>query len=487
MTGVISLLGLFLAILAGAMALPSAIAAASGDTGSAIIFLVSGAITAFVGGGLIFALYGVDSRMRRIEVFILAVLTWIVIPVFGAIPLLLSSTFSTMDGAYFEAVSGFTTTGASVVTSLESLPDAIIAWRAILQWLGGLTTILLILLVIAPAGVGGTPGRPLTMVESGARTARHRVRTAAVLFIPLYAGLTFICFGTLVTIGIPVLDSFCLSLSAISTGGFMPRSGGLEIYESRFLDSILGLFMLIGATSIIWHHLITHSRWQVARQYREGLWLTVTVFVVGLIFAWGFYQGVDGPAGIGIFDAIHKGILTAISVVSTTGFEVREGGFAAISYPILLTLALIGGASYSTSGGIKLFRIGTMFEQAGRELHRLIYPHGIRPTQFGGQAYDIQVMKSVWSAFLAYLILAAGVTVLLGFAGIDFKAALLASISAIANIGPLYQSMIPANEGWLEYAEFHPFAKVLLAVVMVGGRLEILAIFALFNISYWRS
>ncbi|MBZ0215996.1 MAG: hypothetical protein K8F25_05555, partial [Fimbriimonadaceae bacterium] len=196
---------------------------------------------------------------------------------------------------------------------------------------------------------------------------------------------------------------------------------------------------------------------------------------------------VDGPAGIGIGDAVFKGVLTALSLVSTTGYEFRQGGFAAVAFPVLLTLALIGGAGYSTAGGIKHYRIGAMIVQAGRELRRLIYPHGVRPTHFGGQTYDIQMMKSVWSAFLSFLIVIAGLTIALGFDDMEFEAALLATVSATMNIGPLYQAMTGGHEGWLTYAEIHPAARAMLAGAMIAGRLEILTIFALFNMSYWRS
>ncbi len=486
MTGVFSLLGLFLAVLSGAMILPAAIAAASGDYTSSMTFLIGAAITAFVAGCLIFALHGVDKRMRRIEVFALAVLTWILLPVFATIPLLISGSFETFNEAIFETVSGYTTTGASVVTSLEELPGAVIAWRAILQWLGGLSTILMILLVLAPARIGGTPDRPLALIESGARTARQRVRAIASLFVPLYAGLTFICFGSLAASGVPLLDSFSLALSTISTGGFMPRDGGLGIYNSLFAESIVGIFMFVGATSVIWHRLIAKMRWRIVRQHREAYWLLAFVLMVGMIFAVGFFKGLDGPSGIGVFDSMFKGVLTALSLMSSTGYEVREGGFAAISFPILLALALIGGAGYSTAGGIKFYRMGAMFVQAGRELRRLIYPHGVRPTHFGGQAYDIQMMKSVWCSFLTFLIFVAIVTVALGFTGFGFEDALVATISAAANIGPLYQSMVPGNENWLPYTEIPSSARLLLAAAMIVGRLEILAIFAIFNVGYWR-
>lgn len=487
MTSILSLFGLFLAVLSGAMLLPSAIAAASGEYVAAMRYLIGAAFTGFVAGSLIFAFHGVDKRLNRTGVFSVAVLTWFLLPAFASIPFYLSSTFDSFNASYFEAVSGFTTTGATIITQLEEASVAVIVWRAILQWLGGLATILLILLVIAPAKVGGTPDRPLAMIERGARTARQRVRSTAQVFVPLYSGLTFICFGLLTAAGIPLVDSFCLALSTISTGGFMPRDGGLEIYNSRFLEAVLGVFMYIGATSVIWHRLITKSRWQIVRQHREGYWLAAIVIGVGILFAIGFYRGVDGPSGLGIGNTVFKGILTALSLISTTGFEFRQGGFSAVAFPVLLTLVIIGGAGYSTAGGIKLYRIGAMLVQGGRELRRLIYPHGVRPTHFGGQTYDMQVMKSVWSAFISFLIVIAGLTIALGFAELDFEPALLAAISAVMNIGPLYQSMIPGNEGWLTYAEFHPVARISLAFAMIAGRLEILALFALLNMSYWRS
>jgi len=486
-TGVLSLLGLFLAVLAAAMLFPVLIATAIADYATALAFLVSMAVTAFVSGGLTFALLGIKKTMRRVEVLMLAALIWIVIPLFGAMPMLMSGAFTSMDLAYFEAVSGFTTNGATVIDNLDTMSAAIIAWRAILQWLGGFATLVIILVIIAPAGIGGTPERPLTMIESGARQVEDRVRTMVWRIGPLYAGLTFICFGLLSSWGVPLLDSFCLALSTISTGGFMPHDGGLNIYNSNVVEVIIGFFMFAGATSVVWHRMIVKMRWVAVHQYREGPILFLVAVVVGDFFAYGFYYGIDGPSGIGWGNAALQGLLTALSVISTTGFEFREGGFAAISLSILITVALIGGAGYSTAGGIKLYRIGAMLVQAGRELRRLIYPHGVRPTHFGGQVYDIQIMKSIWCATLMFLITVSGVTVALGFSGLDFQAALVMAVSSIANIGPLYDALAPLHEGWLSIAALNSASRLLLEAAMIAGRLEILAILALFNISYWRS
>ena len=304
---------------------------------------------------------------------------------------------------------------------------------------------------------------------------------------PLTAGWTFICFGLLASSGLPLLDSFCLALSSISTGGFMPRSGGLNVYDSVFVETVIGIFMFVGATSVVWHYLIVKARWNAVRQYREGPLMLVAVLIAGLVFAYGFHYGVDGPSGLGWGDALLQGVLTSLSVISTTGFEIREGGFAAVTLPVLITLGLIGGAGYSTAGGIKLFRIGAMLVQAARELRRLIYPHGVRPTHFGGQIYDIQIMKSVWSSLLMFLILVSGTTVFLGFTEFTFEAALLATISSVANVGPLYEALVPLHEGWKEFSEVHPYSRMILAGTMIAGRLEILAILAVINLSYWRS
>lgn len=481
------LLGYVFAALAAVLALPIVVAIANAEHQYIEVFFVASAATAFLAGGLLFALKGQDRNPRRVDLLLLAALSWGLTPVLAAAPFLLSGTLETIPAALFEAVSGLTTSGGTAMVGLESLPRSIVFWRALLEWSGGAMTLLTVLLVLAPAGLGGTPDQPLQMFESGATLGRKRLSIMFAKVMPVYLLMTLVCFIALAVVGLPAFDAFNLALSTLSTGGFTPRGGSLAIYGNWAAETVIGVFMLIGASSILWQRLILTNRWQLARRYREGVWILGMTGGFGLWFAAGFYMGLDGPSGLSISESLRKGLITAASLVSTTGMEVREGGFNAIALPMLLSLVLLGGGGYSTAGGLKLFRTGALFAQANRELARLVHPHGIRPSRIGTQPYNIQIMKAAWSAFMAFLVSIALLALAVSWTGIDFDATLIAAVSAISNVGQLYEAMRPVGGSWPGYAEFSGWTQLVLAAGMLVGRLEILAFLALIGALWVRS
>lgn len=487
MAGIFYLTGLMLNVIAGAMAFTTLLALLVNEPGMAMTFLVSTAMLVFVGGSLSIALRGRYREMRRIEVMGLAAAIWIIVPIFCAIPFWLSGISQTLVSALFEAVSGFTTTGSTLFGSLDQVPRTIILWRAILQWIGGLTTVMIVLLVFAPAQLGGIPERPLALIESGARSVKKRVLSTTGRIAPLYTLVTLICFIGLTASGLPLLDSFSIALSAISTGGFMPRDGGIGAYGSHPAEIIVGFAMLIGGTSFIWHRMLAQGRWPLAKQHREAFWFLGLAVVIGAYFTWSFFYGLDGPAGLFFFTALQTGFFTAVSLISTTGIEFREGGFAILSLPLLLGVCLIGGAGFSTAGGVKLYRAGAMLAQGNRELRRLIYPHGVRPAHFGGQVYDIQMMKSVWSIFILYLGISVALAALLGLFGFSFEAAITVAIANLVNAGPVYEALANQNPDWLAYSETSIGGQITLIIAMILGRLEIIGLIVVFNLTFWRS
>lgn len=487
MAGILYLTSLALNIIAAAMAVVTLIAVAADEAGMAVAFLISTSITVFFAGSLLFALRGRDRQLQQVEVMGLAVAIWTILPLFGGLPFYLSGEIPSLLLSLFESVSGLTTTGSSIVNSPDTMPGSLLVWRAFLQWFGGLATVLVVLLVFAPVQLGGIPEQPLALIESGARSARKRIISTTGRIVPLYGGLTFICFASLSAAGLPIIDSLSIALATISTGGFMPTGGGIGDYGSGLAEIVVGFAMLIGTTSFIWHRMITKSRWSLVMRHREAFWLIGLASLLGLFFAWSFFRGVDGPAGLGLFNALSTGFFTAVSLISTTGIEIREGSFSIVSLPLLIGICLIGGAGFSAAGGVKLFRAGAMFAQADRELRRLVYPHGVRPAHFGGQIYDMQLMKSVWTILVLYLAAGALVTAILGLAGIQFEAAVTAAIVNLVNAGPVYSALAVQNADWVNYSEFSGLAQTALIITMILGRMEIIGLLVIFNRTFWRS
>ena len=474
MIPVVYVFAYFLGTLAIALLLPATVAAGFDEAALVPDFLITSALLTFVAGAVMLSLRGRERRLRPAERYLLALLLWIGLPVFGALPLIFALDGVSYLDAYFQTVSGLTTTGANVLPAPELLPRSIVFWLALLQWLGGALTVLMIVLVLAPTGVGGLPEAHARLVEHGGLTEKRRLVLVLRDLMPIYVGATVLCFVLLSFTGLDALDALCLAFASVSTGGFAPRSDVLGDYVSSLGIVFLTLFMLYGATSVLWHRDIVRMRWTRVAAQKESIWIVVFCAFAGLAFA-AFYYGSGGDAPL----ALRDGFFAATSLVTTTGMETRDASFEVLPVTVLLLLVAVGGASFSTAGGIKLFRIGAMFVQAGRELNRLVYPHGVRPARFGSQTYDIQVMKAIWAGFLAFVGLGIAVSLLIASEGVPYEGALLAAYSILSNAGPVYTTNWSDAEIWLPYADMSAGTRFWLCIAMVVGRLEIIAVLGL--------
>lgn len=485
MIAVFHLLAQALGGFAVALLAPAAIGFATREYHAASAFLVVAGLVGFLSGGIFLALRDRVRKLDRVAGYVLVLAIWIIPPLIAAVPLMRAAG-SDFVTALFEAVSGYTTTGASALKSLHPLGFSGVFFRAELQWLGGLMTLVTVVTTIAPSGLGGISSTHVALVTTTERRFA-RLRGTLRQIVTAYAAITVVCVGFLLATEMPPFDAVCLALSTVSTGGFLPISGDLSVYRSTFADIIVAVFMLIGATSIVWHRMIAEGRWALAARHRESYWVIGMALGVGALYAVVLAARSTAEAGYSIFEGIRDGLVTGISLVSTTGFDPHAGDLAALPAPIVLILALIGGSAISTAGGIKYYRIGGMFTLSVQELRRLVYPHGIRRAQFGSVPYNLELMKSIWSSVVIALFVVAIATLLIAMTVPTFDGALTAAISAFANIGPLYSSGWAGGEAWPSYAEFGSFAKVVMIVTMILGRFEVLVLLGAFNLAYWRS
>jgi trk system potassium uptake protein TrkH len=483
MIAAIHSLAIVLAVCAAAMLTTGLAGHALAEPGPANNFIVIALITGFVAGGIFFASRRPPGEARRNAKYWFVLLAWLVPPLFLAVPLL-DAAGGGFFRAWLETVSGYTTTGASIFFGgVDELARTVVLWRAELHWLGGFLTLVLIVTVLAPSGLGGVPSRHVAIARRAVsgEGARHWILVRDLLVG--YAGVTgAVLFGLLST-GIPVLDALCLAMSAISTGGFLPVDGGLAVYGNATAEIMLSLAMLIGATSVLWHRMVIAARWQALADHRESYWLIAAALALGVAFAVAFAAGEGLPGGT----AFHRGLATGASLVSTTGMEIHPGGFAALPIPIVLLVALVGGGAFSTAGGIRFFRIGGMFAESIKETRHLIYPHGIRPKLFGAPEFDVGIMKAIWSLFSATLAFLAAVTLIVTLAGIDFGGALAATVAAFSNVGGVFASGWAEAADWPSFAEMPAAIQLLMAAVMIVGRLEIIAIIVVVSLMVWRA
>ncbi|MEP3275395.1 MAG: potassium transporter TrkG [Stappiaceae bacterium] len=486
MSGVLFLFSILICVLAAFATLPALYALWLGNEGQAIDFAILSGLGIFVGLSVYIALYGRKWRIGRVHSYLLLTISWLLLPLLGALPFLIVSDMPLGD-AYFEAVSGFTTTGASIVSDPSVLGQPILLWRSMLQWCGGLFTLLGIILILAPSGIGGLPDRHIKLIDQNEEGGGTRVLNTVREVTSAYALFTGICYLSLLLCGIDAFDALCLSLSTLSTGGFLPRAGDISSYQNAAAEVVLIVFMLIGGTSILWHRMLMQQRLQLLLKHRESYYVIGTAVLLGIVIAALLFRAAGSATVLSPLTALREGIFTAVSLVTTTGFEVRHDGFTVLPLTVILFVAFVGGGTFSTAGGLKHYRMGGMWVQATRELSRLIYPHGIRPAHFGSQPYDIQLMKSIWSYFaIAIFVIALG-SLFLAMEDIDFEGALIATISSFANLGTIYTPgwMHAQPAEWPALTQMDNVSKLTLSFIMILGRLEILVLFAALNRTYW--
>ena len=478
---VFSVLGWALIGFAGAMLLPAFVGFGYGETALAQTFVAAAGLSVFAGGALVISTRGTVSLVSRREGFLLAVLAWAVLPLFGALPLYFGGAIPAATDAYFEAISALTTTGASVMTNLNGAARSVLFWRALMQWLGGLGTIMLAIALLSLLGLGGMQLYRSAMPRGEQDSLATRLKRSANAIWWIYASLTLVCAILLWLAGLPAFDALCIAFSTLSTGGFTTREGSIAAFDNPLAELVLVAFMLIAAVNFTLHWAAAHGRW---RFYREDPELKVLAFTLaGAVVAVAAVLMLvrdDSLLGAG-----RSGLFMAVSFLTTTGFHGAASGAAWPTFVPLLVIALmiVGGSTGSTAGGLKLMRLSILFKEAGRELDRLSHPHLVRRIRYGQSAVSDEAMRAVWSFFILYVFCLVATMVALAALGLDMRSALVAAAAAFSNTGPAFELASTAGAG---YGALSGGAKWVLCVAMLAGRLELFAVVVLLRPALWR-
>ncbi|MBV6657712.1 MAG: TrkH family potassium uptake protein [Devosiaceae bacterium] len=472
-------LAILSALLAVGMLISAIMALGSADSVSASLFAGQAAVLLFLAFAVRIGFAGRREALGRQIGFRVLVVLWLAGVLLAAPPFWLLTDLP-WHLALFEAASAFTTTGATVYGNLETVPTAIIAWRATLQWLGGLFTLASIIVVLAPSGAGGTP--LLRVGGDMEQILRHRLRGV----IGVYLAVTLACFALLLPSQIGAFDAFALTLSTVSTGGMMPRPGSLSDYGAPLAEWVIGLFMLIGATSLMWYRLVATGRLGRSITVLESGALIGIAVVLGAVYAIAFSLAAGSETVLGPLDAVREGFVTAASLVSTTGFEARNAGATALPLALVLCVVLIGGGMFSTAGGVKLYRVALMGQHASKELEHIIYPHAVHIDHLGRFAYDTDGMRAIWTALVLFLGVWALCTFVVAGQGVPADAAVVASLASLANAGPVYAFGWADPGAWPAFADMSAPATTALSLTMVAGRLEVIGLIAGFSAQFFQ-
>lgn len=423
----------------------------------------------------------VKQELRNRDGFIIAALFWFTLGLAGSLPLVLTTNpgLSFAD-AVFESLSGLTTTGATVITNIEQLPEAILWYRQQLQWFGGMGIIVLAVAILPMLGIGGmqlyraeAPG-PL---KDSKLTPRITETAKALWYI--YLSLTAICAFSYWVAGMSAFDAITHSFSTIAIGGFSTYDASIGHFDNRTIESIAMVFMLLAAMNFALH--FTAWRGRTVRHY----WRDSEVRFFLVLLAWGALFTVGGLWLTETYDAsdsFRYGLFQLVSIATTTGFGIADFTGWPVFLPILLfMMAFIGGCSGSTGGGMKVIRILLVYKQGGREIRRLIHPNAVIPVKIDQRVVPDRVLESVWGFFALYILTFMLMMLALMATGMDQVTAFSAVGSCLNNLGPGLGAVSA------HYGEISDVAKWLLALTMLLGRLEIFTLLVLLSPTFWRS
>ncbi len=468
-------------VMAGFLLLAALVSLFRNEPG-ADVFLLTAVLTVFGAGAMYLAVRNRGGRLDRLAAYGLLLVVWLGVPVIAAVPIAATTSLGPM-AAWLEAVSAFTTTGAIQIHDLDNVPRATLGWLLTLQWAGGLLTLLGFVAVLGPAGIGGLPDRSARTNLLGV-TEQTALDDALRLVLPIYLGATVLCTLLLFMTGVHMFDALGLAGSALSTGGLLPDPDGIAAYGHFAVKMVLIVFMLIGGTSVLWHRMLLSRRFRLAFGQYENLALLGLCFGLGIIAAAIGYRTPYG--GLSLPMALEDGLFTAVSLVTTTGIEPHGGAFASLPLTLIIAVVFIGGASFSTAGGIKIYRAGIMFLQSFRELERLVHPNAVRPRRLGQQNVTLQMMKAIWIMFGVACTVIAALSAAIAPAMPSFEAAFVSIVAALGNVGPIYPVGWQEGVVWPEWGALPAYAQIILALAMILGRLEILVVLGVANFALWR-
>lgn len=473
------------------MAIATAVSFFYGDPDDGA-FLVSTILTLLAGLWGLFVGRKADKRVGEREGYVIVALVWLVFSAFGMLPYYLSGQIPDITDAWFETMSGFTTTGATILADIEKLSHGALFWRAMTQWIGGMGIIVLSIALLPMFGLGGMQLYAAEMNGLSYEKLSPRIADTAKHLWITYILLTIVEIGLLWLEGMPMFDSVCHSFSTVATGGFSTKNLSIAYYANPAIHYTIALFMLLSGINFaliilvfrakpgrLWHDEETH--WYLGAVATETIVLTV-----GLLIQWLLEGNWGCTAGEFLHHsetAFREGFFTTVATMTSSGFGIADYmTWAPFLWVVVFILMFTGASSGSTSGGIKWVRILIFVKSGFAEFKRRIHPNAIVPVKLNGKPISQQTTNNVMAFMVFYLLILLGTTLIFCATGVDFDESIGAAVSAIGNIGPSIGQYGPAGT----YALFPPVAKWVMTFVMLIGRLEIFTVLLIFTRVLWK-
>jgi trk system potassium uptake protein TrkH len=442
-------------------------------------FLISSGITLSAGSLILLFTKNTIRDIGKREGFIIVTFVWIVFSFFGSLPYIISGAIPNFTNAFFETISGFTTTGSSILDDIEAMPHGILFWRSLTQWLGGMGIIVLSLAILPVLGIGGmqlffaevpgpTPDRISPRIRQTAKTlwVIYLIFTITETILLWIGGMTF-------------FDAVCHSFTTMATGGFSTKQASIAYWDSPFIQYVITIFMFLAGTNFTLSYLALKGKFRSVVKDEEFRYYSFFI----ILFTIAIFGGLLITTPLGIEKAFRDSVFQVVSILTTTGFATADYlVWAPILTIIIFALFFFGGSAGSTGGGIKIMRIVLLLKNSYYELRRMIHPNAVIPVRFNNHSVDAKIITNILAFFMLYFIIFGFSSVIFTIIEPDMDSSMGAVASALGNIGPGLGNVGPAEN----FLHVKPVGKWFLSFLMLLGRLELFTVLVLFSPSFWK-
>jgi len=475
---IILVTGTLLAILALMMCIPAAIDFFAGNSDWEI-FTISAGVTLFVGVGMALTSRTGGAKLTIRQAFVMTTASWTALTLFAAIPFRFSEIDLNFTDAVFEAMSGLTTTGSTVITGLDTAPSGILLWRALLQWLGGIGIIVMAISVLPMLKVGGMQLFRMESSDQSDKVLPRAAQIASAISV-IYLVLTGIWACAYWLAGMTGFEAVAHAMTTIATGGFSTSDGSMGHFNNPTIDYIATGGMILGALPFILYLKTLQGNWRALPSDSQVQWfLSAVAMIVLFVAGWLFLINHLPP-----LDSFRLAAFNIVSIITGTGYATADyglwGGFA---NPLFFLIMFIGGCAGSTTCGIKVFRFQVLYAAARTQIHHLLQPHGVFIPYYNRRPISDEVIVSVLSFFFMWFFTFSILALGLGMLGLDFLTAISSAATAVANVGP---ALGPVTGPSSTFQAIPDAAKWMMTGGMLLGRLELFTVIVLFSRTFWR-
>lgn len=447
------------------------------------IFLISTIITLVA--GIIGLLIGrrAESRMGEREGYVIVAMVWVVFSIFGMLPYYLSGQVGSFTDAWFETMSGFTTTGATIIPDLDVITHGLLFWRSLTQWIGGMGIIVLSIAILPIFGLNGMQLYAAEVTGLTYEKVSPRISDTAKMMWSTYLVLTATEVLGLWLCGMPIFDAVCHSFSTIATGGFSTKNNSLAYYDSAAIHYMVTFFMFISGINFVLMIYLIRGKARNMVKDEELRWYSIAVVLFTLLITIGLYISRPGWSFVHMERSFRDSIFTVISAMTSTGYTISDYMYwPVVAWVVIFFLMLTGACAGSTAGGIKWVRLSIILKNGVAEFQRRIHPNAIVPVKLNDKAVPQQTINNIMAFLIFYVFIIAVTVVIFCACGVNFDEAIGSAVSAMGNVGISIGQFGPSGT----YAEFPILAKWVMSFVMLIGRLEIFTVLLLFTRTLWK-